>query len=394
MTRVLDLEGRFVIPGLWDMHIHPRSLADLKLLLANGVLGARVMSGTPLHLFWRTEIESGKRRPGPRLFIAGPIIEGTPPPEFAGVIATAGRKLIDTREQAKAEATAQIVAGYDYLKVYNNLNREAYAGLTEVPIDDFPIVGHVPFGVGLLAALEAGQRSIEHLRGYVQHLVPSDAPIQPGPDLRSRTLAWQFADPEQLRALVEATLNAGTWHCPTLSARIFFATPEEIETYLNSGDGDFISPRFKANLRDRTRITWLSNFSEQDFAAAALGFQEQDRLLVALKNAGVPILAGTDMAPMGFALHGELERLVGAGLSELEALRTAISNPARFLEVGRRPHWLEEPLGRIAPGYVADLVVLDRNPLEDIRNTRSIHAVVSRGRWLDRARDGDTGGSR
>ncbi len=92
------------------------------------------------------------------------------------------------------------------------------------------------------------------------------------------------------------------------------------------------------------------------------------------------------MAPMGFALHGELERLVGAGLSELEALRTAISNPARFLEVGRRPHWLEEPLGRIAPGYVADLVVLDRNPLEDIRNTRSIHAVVSRGRWLDRAR--------
>ena len=390
-VRVVDLEGRFVIPGLWDMHIHPRSLTDLKLLLANGVLGARIMRGSPLHLFWRTEIESGKRRPGPRVIITGPIIEGTPPQEFADVIDTAGRELIDTREQARAEATAQIAAGYDYLKVYNNLNQEAYSGLSEVSRrHDFRIVGHIPFGVGLLAALEGGQLSIEHLRGYVQHVVPSDAPIQPGPDLRSRTLAWQFAEPSRVPSLVQATLEAGVWHCPTLSARIFFATPDEIETYLDSEDAPFISPRFKANLRDRTRITWLSNFSEKDFADAARGFQQQDRLLVALKDAGVPILAGTDMAPLGFALHGELERLVNAGLSELEALRAAISNPVQFLKVGHRPHWFDEPtlkgpLGKIAKGYSADLVILDRNPLDNIRHTRSIQAVVSRGQWLDRA---------
>lgn len=377
-VRRIDLRGRFLLPGLWDMHIHP-SERDLELLVANGVLGARIMWGRPEHLGWRAQIELGERL-GPRLFIAGPIIEGTPPPEFADVIDTAGRRLLDTYDEGLAEARAQKAAGFDYLKVYNNLSQEAYRGLTDGSRRyQIPIIGHVPFEVGLKGVLKAGQLSIEHLRGYVQLVVPKEAPIQPGPDLRSRTLAWQFADPERIAELVEATRKAGAWECPTLNVRVLFGTQDEIEAFLKSPTGRFISPSFQESLRDRKRIKWLSNFSDQDFADAAKGFQQQDRLVVALHEAGVPILAGTDMSPLGFTLHDELESLLVAGMSPLQVLRAAITNPVKF--VG-----LDGVTGKVAEGYSADLLVLDRNPLEDIRATRAIHAVVARGELLDRGR--------
>ena len=378
-AKVVNLSGRYLIPGLWDMHFHPEHPEDLDLLLVNGVLGARVLFGQPAHLAWRAEIELGMRL-GPRLFLCGPIIEGRPPPGMENLIGTAGRRLLETREEGIAEARAQHAAGYDYLKVYNNLPVPAYEGLIEEAGRlGMQVIGHVPIPVGIYKALEAGQTSIEHLRGSIQVLVPPDAPIQPDRDLRSRTLAWQYIDTEdRMRELVERTAESGAYHCPTLAARLFFSRSAEVEAHLARPESRFFQPNFRYILENRERVKWLSNFSEADYEAGQKGFEMQHLLLRAMQAAGVPLLAGTDMGPWGFSLHDELELLVKAGLTTKEVLATATIHPARFSGVA-------EESGHLRAGARADIVVLASNPLEDIRNIRLIEAVIAKGHYLDRA---------
>jgi Amidohydrolase family len=277
-----------------------------------------------------------------------------------------------------AEVRRQKAAGYDYIKVYNNIPREAYDGLVhEADRLRMPIVGHVPFAIGIDGALAARQKSVEHLRGYIEKLVPPDAPIQPGIDMRSRTLAWEYVDESRIAELVRATKAAGVWQCPTLSTSIFHAPSSVIERYLRSTEAGYLDTQTRDAFRHRERVKWLSNFSEADFARATRANDKQAALLRAMHAGGVPVLAGTDTNTFGFSLHRELEALVAAGLSPHEALQTATINPARFAG-------LESEVGRVAPGYSADLVLLEANPLQDIRNTSKIHAVLLRGQLLDR----------
>jgi imidazolonepropionase-like amidohydrolase len=376
-ARVVDGSGRFLIPGLWDMHTHVGRPDDLTLLVANGVTGARVMSGMPQHVTWRRDVARGAMV-GPRLVLAGPILEGPPPESLAAVIDMEGKVLVRTADDATAAVRAQKAAGYDFIKIYNNLSRPAYEGIVaEARRAGMPVAGHVPFAIGLRGALGAHQSSIEHLRGYVQELVPASAPQQPGADLRSRTLAWQFADTTRVRALAAATRAAGAWNCPTLMSRLYDGTQADVDAFLSSPAAAYIAPEWRASLADRRRIPWLSNFSGQDFANAVAGHARQDALVRALRDAGAGILAGTDLDPWGFTLHDELRRLRGAGLTALEALRTATLNPARYLGA-------TDSLGTVAPGKLADLVLLDADPLSDIENTTRIRAVVANGRVFDR----------
>jgi len=377
-ARVVDGEGAFLLPALWDMHFHPWRVEDLTLFVANGIGGARIMAGAPEHLAWRARIELGELL-GPRLLIAGPIIEGPPPPELANVVDTDDRRLIKSAAEARAEVRRQKAAGFDYIKVYNNLPADAYRAIAdEARREHMPVVGHVPFQVGLAGVLEARQASIEHLRGYVERLVPDGSPIQPGVDLRSRVLAWEYADPARMPELARLTLKAGAWQCPTLSTRLYHSPQADIESYLAMPEAEFLTQGNRAMLLNRHEVKWLSNFSAADFQRAGLGDARQDLFVRELHSAGVPLLAGTDLGPAGFSLHGELERLVDAGLSPHEVLRSATLSPARFAR-------LEEEVGRIAAGYSADFILLDANPLEHIRNTRKIRAVIVRGRYLDRA---------
>jgi imidazolonepropionase-like amidohydrolase len=374
-AQVVESRGKYLIPGLWDMHAHPWQEADLALFVANGVTGARVMFGNPRHLGWREEIRRGERL-GPNLYVAGPIIEGPPPPELASVIPTEGKVLVRTGEEAAAAVKAQKAAGYDFVKVYNNLSRSAYEGLVaEARAQHLPVAGHVPFEPGLAGVLRAGQASIEHLRGYVERLVPPDAPQRAGADLRSRTLAWRYADPAKMRALAEATRDGRVWNTPTLAVRIFVLPEAEVKKYLARPGADYLAPSIA--LRDRRKIGWLSNFTDEDFRLAGEGHAMEDALIRALRDAGAGLLAGTDVAPWGFSLHRELELLVNAGLTPSQALAAATCNPARFLGAS-------ESLGRVRPAARADLVVLDANPLEDIRHTQKINAVVLNGRYLSR----------
>ncbi|MGH7720425.1 MAG: amidohydrolase family protein, partial [Gemmatimonadaceae bacterium] len=381
-VQVVDGTGKYLIPGLWDMHTHLSREADLTLLVASGVTGTRVMWGTPAVLSWRPRIARGELL-GPTIVTAGRILEGPPPPGLADVIPTAGRALITTAGEAVSEVRAQKAAGYDVIKVYNNLPREAYdAIVAEARRQGMPVAGHVPFTVGLRGVFAAGQLSVEHLRGYAELLVPKDAPQQPGADLRSRTLAWRFADTARIAALARETREARVWNTPTLATRIYHSPQDVVDRYLASPEASYMSPSARGRLQDRTRIPWLRNYTAEDFRLAGEGNLRQDHLLRALRAAGAGLLAGTDIGPWGPSLHLELQYLVAAGLSPLDALRAATVNPARFLNAA-------DTLGTIRPGARADLVLLDADPLTDIRSTSKISAVVVGGQLLDRARLGE-----
>ena len=371
-ARVVNGLGKYLLPGLWDMHVHPGPEKDLATLVAHGVTGVRVMWGDSSVLLRRQRIVRGELV-GPTLVTAGRIIEGIPPPESAGVVDTAGRAIVRSAAEAEREVRAQKAAGYDFIKVYNNVPRDAYdAIMAEARRQGMPVAGHVPFAVGLRGVMAAGQASVEHLRGYPELLVPLEAPQQPGVDLRSRTLAWRFADTTRVAALARDPWESGVWNTPTLGVRIFTSPSDTVRRYLDSAAAE----RF---IQGRTRIPWLSNFTADDFRLAEEGNSRQNSLLRALRDAGAGLLAGTDIGPWGPSLHRELRFLVAAGLTPAEALRAATISPARFLGAA-------DTLGTVAVGRRGDLVLLDADPLLDIRNTLRIVAVLVGGQFFDRGR--------
>jgi len=374
----VDGRGRFLIPGLNDMHVHFQDSSALGRFIATGVTGVRVLWGGPSTLDFRDRIARGELA-GPDIYTAGTIIEGLPPPELAAVIDTAGRVIVHDSIDGVRPVREQHAAGYHFIKVQNNVPATAYRGIVaEAAALGIPVAGHVPFEVGLDGALAAGQASIEHLRGYIWHLVPADAPNQPGADLRSRTLAWSHGDLSRIQALAERTRDAGVWSVPTLAVRMIMKPHRLVDAYLATEEASHMTAGMRAFYTERMSIPWMSNFTPDDFEAAMDGFAVADSLIRALVGVGAPVMAGTDTPPLGFALHRELEELVGAGLSPFEALQSATVLPARFLGRG-------EEAGMVTEGSPADLVLLEADPLAAIGNTRRIAGVVRRGEWLDRA---------
>jgi hypothetical protein len=208
-ARRIDGRGKYLMPGLADMHAHPQSSLDLMLYVADGVTTVRTMGSPPDLRHWRSEA-TASRLPSPAIYTAGPVLDG-PSQIYQG-----GPAVVTAAAAAQA-VREQYTAGYDFIKVYNSLSREAYEAIVaEARRLGMPVAGHVPISVGLRGALAARQASIEHLRGYAAELVRTDAPVQPGDDLRSRTLAWNFADESGFPRLAEATRAAGVWNCPTL----------------------------------------------------------------------------------------------------------------------------------------------------------------------------------
>lgn len=376
-ARVLDGEGRYLLPGLADMHAHPSWLGELDLYLASGVTLARSMKGEIWHLTARDRIAQG-RWTGPRLVLGGPILEGTPPPDLADVIPTDDKVLVDDSVAAADLVGVQAEWGFDFVKVYNNLPAPAYAGIVaEARARGVPVAGHVPFAVGLEGVIDAGQVSVEHLRGYVQLAVSGDAPDQPGTDFRSRLVAWQHADEGRLRELAERTAEAGIWNTPTLIVGLWLLPEERVpEMHARPGWTSCIWASWHDMATIRRSIPYLSNMSEADFGAATRGVERKKRLVRLLHEAGAGLLAGTDFPPAGFSLSWELTEMVDAGLSPWDALLTATRNPARFL--GEDERW-----GTVTEGKLGNLVLLDDDPMADIGNIRSVVAVAVNGRLVE-----------
>jgi len=382
-ARVVDGSGRFLMPGLWDMHIHSffgdwvpgGREVTLPLLLAHGVTGARDM-GSDLDpiLAARADVAEG-RLLGPRLVVSGPMLDG-PKSSFPAAI-----KLATPEEGRRAVAMLQ-GRGVDFIKIQSYVPRDVYFAVAdECRRRKIPFAGHVPDAVRAGEASDAGQASFEHLIGIFEGSSPSeDAFVAGEPKGPGRFLETYDAGRET--ALIAHLAKNRTWQCPTL----FWERGQWLVDAIDiSKDPDLRwAP---ASWREKTWPTFAADIvknMDTDPLPVREKFVAHELAIVArLQRAGEPFLAGTD-TPAGVdvipgpSLHHELERFVAAGFTPLEALRTATLDPARFL--GRTADF-----GAVEKGKIADLVLLDANPLEDVRRTRRIAGVVANGRWLSRA---------
>jgi hypothetical protein len=363
----IDGTGKWLMPGLVDMHVHTWFEEDHVLFLANGVTTVRNMFGSPLHLEWRDEIESGGRL-GPTIVTAGPIVDGSPP-------IWPGSTVVTTPEAAVRAVEMHIEEGYDFLKVYAMLPVEAYAALIEAAEDaGLPVDGHVPDAVGLGGVLAARQRTLEHLIGYETWLEDPDSPLAGKTDWGSRFASWQHLDQERIPRAVEKTVTAGTWNCPTLIVMQKWLTAEERARELELPYMKYVPPMQKSGW-----TSMATNMSDELLRAGASGDGPRTELVRALHAGGAGILLGTDMGNpwvvAGFSAHQELANLVRAGLTPWEALRAGTRSPAECLEQ-------TDEFGAVAPGLRADLLLLNADPRADVANAAARAGVVVRGRWL------------
>jgi len=373
---VVNASGKFLIPGLWDMHVHWYNKDSLTLFTANGVTGVRQMFGNSDLLRWRDEIAKGSLT-GPRMIVASPIIDGPQPvwPNSIGVgNEEEGRKAVRKVKQW----------GADFVKVYSLLPRDAYFGIAdESKRQGISFVGHVPLSVSPAEASDAGQKSIEHLTGIMIECADKETELRneivraksPAARARAAGIALETYNSRKAADLFERFVKNETWQCPTL-------TVLRSSAYL--GDRSFRNDQRLVYVPRQVRERWglrIANRNEGDYVNAKKVFQKELEIVGSMQRAGVPLLAGTDTGnPFcfpGFSLHEELALLVIAGLTPAEALRSATLNPAKFLG-------LDKTLGSVEQGKIADLVLLDANPLADIRNTQRINAVISNGRLFDR----------
>jgi len=367
-AEVVDGTGKFLIPGLWDMHVHLSITTEstLPAFVANGVTGVRDMGGDLSQIDgWRKEIAAGVLT-GPRIFRAGPLVDG---PKKTAMY----RLTVNNPTEARQAIIFLKEQGVDFIKIHNRVPRDAYFALAdECRKQKITFAGHVPRGVSAEEASEAGQRSIEHTEVLVEA-----AAFQQGSQAKSPEQALATYTDERRKSLFAQFAKNGTWYCPTLiEYRNFaFETDPSVlddprQKYLAPTTKEYIEKFFPAPPRD-TPV--------EQYAGRRAFFQTFFGLVSEMQRAGVGILAGTDPPARGvfpgFSLHDELALLVQAGLTPTEALQAATRNPAKFF--GKL-----DSFGTIEKGKIADLVLLEGNPLENIQNTRQIAAVVHGGKLI------------
>ncbi len=389
-SETMDGTGKFLIPGLWDMHAHIAAGARdcLALYLANGVTGVRDMHAySPEMIFdLRKDIEAGKLT-GPRIIACGAMIDGPNP--------TAGTSALVTEDAAQGQAAVRSLKrrGADFIKVHSKLPRDAYFAIAEeAKKQGLPFAGHVPESVSALEASDAGQRSIEHLTGLWISCSANEealrkettAALRSG---RSGNLELLFrvslepvdsySEPKA-QALYQRYVKNHTWQTPTL---VMFRALCSLD-----------NPRFTADPRVKYVSPFVRSFWDvkspliQGIVKAMAGrkriYKRSLEEVGKMHRAGAEILAGVDhpfpFCFPGFSVHDELALLVEAGLTPMETLQTATRNPARYLD-------RLADLGTVEKGKIADLVLLDANPMHDIKNTQRIAAVVTRGKLMDHA---------
>jgi imidazolonepropionase-like amidohydrolase len=379
---IIDGRGKFLIPGLWDMHVHevfgdwlPRNEKVVPLLfVANGITGVRDMGGDLEVLKeWRARVAAGTLL-GPRMIIAGPMLDG-PTPRFpsSAPIANAadGRRVVDDLTRR----------GVDFIKIQSLIPRDGYfAAAEEAKRLGMVFVGHVPDAVRASEASDAGQKSIEHFTGIfeacstIEDKLVTGTPRGPGPNVRTY-------DPGRAQKVIALMARNRTWQVPTLVWERGQWLIDDIDL-----SHDPLTKYAPAAWKDHTWPMFVHDIMKtmdtDPLPVRKKFFQMELDMTLAMFRAGVPFMAGTDTAAgvhvfPGFSLHQELALFVQAGLTPMQALQTATRNPAEFM--GRL-----KDLGTIEQGKLADLVLLDANPLDDIANTRRIRAVVLAGRYLDR----------
>jgi imidazolonepropionase-like amidohydrolase len=380
-ANIIDARGKYLIPGLWDMHVHtvfgdwvPRNeKVTLPLFVANGVTGVRDMGGDlDVLKQWRSEIAAGTLL-GPRMIIAGPMLDGPVPhfPSSAPVANAAdGRRVVD---DLKAQ-------GVDFIKIQSFIPRDGYfAATAEARKLGIPFVGHVPDAVRASEASDAGQKSIEHFTGIFEGCSTMEDQLLKGP--KSLGCNVSTYDAARAKAVIALMAKNQTWQVPTLVWERGQWLVDDIDL-----SHDPLTKYAPAAWKDRSWPMFtrdiMKDMDTDPLPVRKRFVQMELEMTLAMHRAGVPFMAGTDTAAgvhifPGFSLHDELALFVQAGLTPMEALQTATRNPAQFM--GRL-----SDMGTVEKGKIADLVLLDANPLDDIHNSRKIRAVVLAGHYFSR----------
>jgi imidazolonepropionase-like amidohydrolase len=338
--------GRFLAPGLTDMHVHTLESDSHYLLdLVNGVTTVREMCGFPWMLALRERVR-GNHVLAPNLSVAGHILNAQRMDYYATVVRTP--------EEARRVVGEQVRAGYEFIKVHNALPREVYVAIgDEAARRKVRMVGHVPHDITVADAIRAGQWTLEHFKGYIL-----DA-----------TLELASED------YVTATRGADVWNCPTFYNYRGKLRGEEARKILRENE------EFRY-VSSRDRRAWLALADRPIEPIQRRVFDLSRKIFRDLLPVGARFLAGTDSgggAPYmvrGYSLLEELSIMEGLGLSPYETLRTATVNAAQALDRGRE-------FGTVEPGRRADLLLLEANPLDGVRNLRRPSGVMVHGIWLD-----------
>ncbi len=379
---IIEGAGKFLIPGLWDMHVHiffgskipGGKEAILPLFIANGVTGVRDM-GSDLEpiLAARRDTANGKL-PGPRIVLAGPMLDG-PKSHYSAAIP------ISTPADGRRAVTMLKRRGVDFIKVQSDVPRDAFFAIAdECRRQNIRFAGHVPDSIRAGEAIAAGQHSFEHLIGIFEASSTAEDEMLTSPKGPGKFLATY--EPAREAAIIDLLVKNQTWQVPTLFWERGQWLVDAIDVSRDP-DAKYAPRSWREKGWPRSTAAIIKSMLQDPLPLREKFVAHELDIVNKLYQAGVPLLAGTDTAAgvdliPGVSLHLELERFVAAGLTPLAALQTATVNAARFL--GR-----EQDFGSIDSGKLADLVLLDANPLDDIRNTRRIDSVIGNGHYYPRS---------
>lgn len=369
---VIEAKDKYLIPGLAEMHAHvpPNENTEshkevLFLFAANGITTIRGMLGHPKHLELRSMINTGEVF-GPRFYTTGPSFNGLS---------------VKTPERGAEMVREQKAAGYDYLKLHPGLTKDNFAAISKTAKEvGIPFVGHVSFGVGVWRAIDAGYSSIDHMDGFVEAMVPGiESMVEQQTGLFGMFVA-DIADVSVIPKLMSQLKEKNIWVVPTQSlADRWFDSRFTGEEFLKDPDSKYMDKKIVSQWLD-SKKNLMAN--EQYDAKKIDNFIKLRRKLIyeCQKN-GVGLLLGCDAPQVfnvpGFSTHNELKYLVDAGLTPYQALRTGTVNVAKYLNLA--------DAGTIKPGAIADLVLINGNPLTDITNTKKVEGVMVRGKWLSKS---------
>lgn len=364
--------GRYLMPGLAEMHAHIPGNQNMKLLeetlflyLSNGVTTIRGMLGQPYHIELKDKVMSGEIL-GPRIYTSGPSLNGTS---------------VTSTEQANQMVRDQKAAGYDFMKLHPGLTLENFDQIVKTAKEvGMPYAGHVSIDVGVRHAIESDYASIDHVDGYLEGLVPSTIRVNPNANGFFGINFTEIADEALIDELVKLTVEHNVWIVPTQAMMERWVGPEDPEVLGAEPEMKYMPPNTLNNwIRTKKQVIEAPNYS----AEQALAFNELRRTIIKkLHDGGAKFILGSDAPQVfnvpGFSIQRELEAMTRSGFTPLEAIQAGTINPAEYFGV-------QGEYGVIKPGASADLIMLQENPLEDINNTRSQLGVMVRGKWMTKA---------
>lgn len=393
-TTIIDGSGKYLIPGLIDTHVHLfQSPNDLLLYVANGVTQIRELIGEADHLKWKQQIAEG--RIGPQMFVASPRLGSFEAMEGWFMRYSQGFMNVRNAEEARKKVRALHEAGYDGIKVYSHLNKESYLAVNEAAQAlGMPVFGHIPWSIGFSDVWQSGQSGIAHFEELMNALSREFSDQRKIGSFNGNEEAFLAFVHERSEALAgnlirnDIAVTSTLWLTESFAKQPFNLEQvlQEVELeYENPGISEWVSyiPQGLGWLPAVNRYRLPENLNADEKQGRKKYWETYAKacqiLARNMADQGVKIMAGTDAnlppAVPGFSLHDELASLHRAGMSTTQVLKAATSTPAA---------WLKSKSGKILPGYLANLVLLEKNPLDNIAHTTTINTVITSGRVFDR----------